>query len=398
MPNVTLSDHALSNAHAQGNGSSRRGGDFRSVSALARVSPPVTLTPRLIADALRANILALDVVAPAVPKFSFGIFLANAVHIEESGDDDSSATPTNTTLPAVRSSSPLSLMRPPKGCISSQLSALPGPRATNQTQGTPAHLRAGSSSSDTGPAQALAGVALAHTRAAGAPTLRARTRMESGLAPVPLRAQGLSSPAVPELASAGRIRAGLALAGNTVLPAEPRKGGRKSKAAIKKEKAKGHRVLCMGSSRVYAAICGLLEDKGWDGVCRGAAEKIKAARDALSSQEPENASHSPHNIAILASLCQSEEFVRISRFTASCLATWALKLFQYYNENITTILTRYPRLQPGFLDSPFACSTINFGPQTVSFDHTLENERAASRWEKGTGMYSTLEEPMSASK
>ncbi|KAF7981822.1 hypothetical protein HWV62_31945 [Athelia sp. TMB] len=451
---------------------------------------------------------AWDVVAPAVPDFSFGALLANAVHIEQSwaavglcvpdndddGNNNSSATPAETTSPARPSSSPLSFARAPNGHTPSQAPALLARRTTHQTHGMPARLCATSPPSYAGPAQTLATVALPHAPATEAPMARARAPTAPGLAPIPLPAQEPPAPALSGLVSPGRMRGSIALSRTAGLAAEPRKGARKSKAVIKKEKEKGHRMreirrqtdklgnrpplvkpsliarrlrasshletlfdpqmkrvsakayialrdrtdagrerrayaleemvgegstygfklvrcrrgdtkLFMNrAGRIYAAICGQPNDKGWDGVHRGAAEKIKATREALKYSdgdehhrrgdfvalptgilygngmtEPGNASHSQRNAALLASLCKSEELVRISRFTASCLATWAPKLFQYYNENISTIIAQHPHLQPGFSGSPFACSTINFGPQTVSFDHT-DNTNLSFGW------------------
>lgn len=55
--------------------------------------------------------------------------------------------------------------------------------------------------------------------------------------------------------------------------------------------------------------------------------------------------------------------------SVGAFATWAPHLYAYYVSHLGPLFKTYPRLQRNFLNSVFACATLNFGPITCCFDH-----------------------------
>jgi hypothetical protein len=56
--------------------------------------------------------------------------------------------------------------------------------------------------------------------------------------------------------------------------------------------------------------------------------------------------------------------------TAGAFALWAPKLYRYYADHLGPLYEKYPHLRRNFKNSIFPCTTVNFGPNTCTFDHT----------------------------
>lgn len=102
------------------------------------------------------------------------------------------------------------------------------------------------------------------------------------------------------------------------------------------------------------------------------------------------------NTAVLEELRLNPALVRIAGF-GSCkcysglpactiliiptaaFAFYAPKLWRHYADNLGALYARDGRLRWNFNTSIFPCATINFGPQTVCFDH-IDNANAAVGW------------------
>jgi hypothetical protein len=79
--------------------------------------------------------------------------------------------------------------------------------------------------------------------------------------------------------------------------------------------------------------------------------------------------HSGHNRLALDRLRREQCFVRIAGHQSSAFAYWAPKLYRFYADTVTRLNANDPSLIFNFPNSIFACSTYNFGPQTVSLEH-----------------------------
>lgn len=75
------------------------------------------------------------------------------------------------------------------------------------------------------------------------------------------------------------------------------------------------------------------------------------------------------NTAIITSVLNHVFFIQLSSFINSVFASWAPILFAHYVEYMQKLQNWNPHLLRPFLNSVFAAVTVNFGPQTICFDH-----------------------------
>lgn len=96
--------------------------------------------------------------------------------------------------------------------------------------------------------------------------------------------------------------------------------------------------------------------------------------------------HSKANTAILSAILAHCVFIRIAGFASGKLhppqrrsaslpspglmSMWAPLLFAYYATHMSALLKNDRSLSRPFFNSVFAALTLNFGPQTASFEHT----------------------------
>ncbi|KAI4293793.1 hypothetical protein K525DRAFT_144738, partial [Schizophyllum commune Loenen D] len=85
--------------------------------------------------------------------------------------------------------------------------------------------------------------------------------------------------------------------------------------------------------------------------------------------EPANLKHNPTLDAVLAYIIALPAMIRIAHFASAGFANWAPRLFAYYSEMMEKLFKSDPTLRRNFKKSVWACITINFGPQTVTYKH-----------------------------
>ncbi|KAL1738928.1 hypothetical protein HDZ31DRAFT_50230, partial [Schizophyllum fasciatum] len=85
--------------------------------------------------------------------------------------------------------------------------------------------------------------------------------------------------------------------------------------------------------------------------------------------EPTNLKHTPTLDAVLAYLIALPAMIRIAHFASDAFANWAPRLFAYYSDMMEKLFESDSTLRRNFPRSVWACTTINFGPRTVTFKH-----------------------------
>jgi len=60
---------------------------------------------------------------------------------------------------------------------------------------------------------------------------------------------------------------------------------------------------------------------------------------------------------------------RVLKFVSAAFQLWAPKLYAYYEENLGKIWKSYPHLRPGFANSVWPCTAINFGSKVYTWPH-----------------------------
>ncbi|KAF7972627.1 hypothetical protein HWV62_17376 [Athelia sp. TMB] len=88
---------------------------------------------------------------------------------------------------------------------------------------------------------------------------------------------------------------------------------------------------------------------------------------------------SKENVAVLEELRLNPSLNRIAGFGSAAFAFYAPKLWRHYANTFESLYSRDAALRWNFNSSIFPCATINFGPQTVCFDH-IDNGNAAAGW------------------
>ncbi|KAF7970504.1 hypothetical protein HWV62_23825 [Athelia sp. TMB] len=88
---------------------------------------------------------------------------------------------------------------------------------------------------------------------------------------------------------------------------------------------------------------------------------------------------SPENAAILDGLRLNPSLIRIAGYGSSAFAFYAPKLWRALCNQSRVPLPHDGTLRWNFNSSIFPCATINFGPQSICFDH-IDNGNAAAGW------------------
>ncbi|KDR65304.1 hypothetical protein GALMADRAFT_23815, partial [Galerina marginata CBS 339.88] len=149
-------------------------------------------------------------------------------------------------------------------------------------------------------------------------------------------------------------------------------------------------------------------DKSWDSVQHGASDLLEGARSRLRFNKkdlkhcrggfpalavgishgggqghPRMLAQELQNEPILDGLMKEEPFQRISGFATRAFATWAPRLYNYQDNYLSKIIAqdqelrttnKHPaptekELRRNFVHTPWAATTLNFGPRTVCYKH-----------------------------
>jgi hypothetical protein len=194
-------------------------------------------------------------------------------------------------------------------------------------------------------------------------------------------------------------------------------------------------VLVDRSQRIITVLAGRPTDAGWDGVMReatrlmdevrrkghrsqafewhrrgsftafgdgvsfGGGQRVRAGQNGLfpaqtnwGGQMPGNLVHTKRVRDLLRRLKQSRHIIRIAGFQSSmsadffachcaysspgCLAFYAPKIYEEYNEKLSKLYDRYPGLQQNFSNSILPGVTFNLGPDTACIPH-FDNSNVA---------------------
>ncbi|KAF8990161.1 hypothetical protein BDZ89DRAFT_1196189 [Hymenopellis radicata] len=88
------------------------------------------------------------------------------------------------------------------------------------------------------------------------------------------------------------------------------------------------------------------------------------------TEEPCNAANSKCNQAVMDHILGSPEFCRIQEHNDRIFRLHNPALYKVYDEVLSFVVDSDEGLRRTYTKSPFAATTINFGPQTVLDDHT----------------------------
>ncbi|KAK7013244.1 hypothetical protein R3P38DRAFT_2546757 [Favolaschia claudopus] len=159
------------------------------------------------------------------------------------------------------------------------------------------------------------------------------------------------------------------------------------------------------NGRIIVVFLGGPDDPDWSAVAAAAAEAMRRAREEGISTGafPHDAgihrrgrfftlksgvSHGggqpcPRNVDIpdlhqplVESLLQDKNVRRICGFQSSAFRTWAPKLFKDYVTDLQDLFEHDPSLRLNFTNSLFPSVTFNLGPQSASFEHLDDKNRA----------------------
>ncbi|KAK7049196.1 hypothetical protein R3P38DRAFT_2504882 [Favolaschia claudopus] len=147
------------------------------------------------------------------------------------------------------------------------------------------------------------------------------------------------------------------------------------------------------------------DDPEWPSVAAAAAEALRKAREAgirngafpldpnahrrgrfftLKSgvshgggqKSPKNTDISAAEQPLVESLLEDKNVRRICGFQSSAFRTWAPKLFNDYVTDLQDLFENDPTLKLNFTNSLFPSVTFNLGPQSASFEHLDDKNRA----------------------
>ncbi|KAJ7083946.1 hypothetical protein B0H15DRAFT_784520, partial [Mycena belliarum] len=148
--------------------------------------------------------------------------------------------------------------------------------------------------------------------------------------------------------------------------------------------------------RIVAILLGKPEDPDWDDVVAEAVKAMYRARVharkagmwspsthrrgrymALAAgvsfgggqKRPGNVVHNRFFRCILRRLLRNKNIRRIAGFQSSGLAMFAPKLYQYFRSILTLLFEHHPELIHNFTNSVFPATTLNCGPDAVTFNH-----------------------------
>ncbi|KAK7017359.1 hypothetical protein R3P38DRAFT_3320662 [Favolaschia claudopus] len=91
---------------------------------------------------------------------------------------------------------------------------------------------------------------------------------------------------------------------------------------------------------------------------------------------PRNVVIAPAKKPLVDNLLQDENVRRICGFQSSAFRTWAPKLFKDYVTDLQELFENDPSLRLNFTNSIFPSVTFNLGPQSASFEHLDDKNRA----------------------
>src|ERR1700727_1939661 len=84
---------------------------------------------------------------------------------------------------------------------------------------------------------------------------------------------------------------------------------------------------------------------------------------------PGNLCNSAKDYEALELLRSNPAIQRLAGFASAAFATWAPKLYQYYQQKMGALYKKYPELERTFTNSIWSTSTFNFRLKTVCLDH-----------------------------
>ncbi|KAK6974302.1 hypothetical protein R3P38DRAFT_2812048 [Favolaschia claudopus] len=91
---------------------------------------------------------------------------------------------------------------------------------------------------------------------------------------------------------------------------------------------------------------------------------------------PKNVDIPPSHEPLVEQLLQDKNIRRICGFQSSAFKTWAPKLFKDYATDLGDLFAHNPKLRHNFTNSIFPSVTFNVGPQSASFEHLDDKNRA----------------------
>ncbi|KAJ3782302.1 hypothetical protein GGU10DRAFT_275825 [Lentinula aff. detonsa] len=161
-------------------------------------------------------------------------------------------------------------------------------------------------------------------------------------------------------------------------------------------------VLVDEEGIVCAALAGGPQGSDWDAVASAAAEAVGAAYDRMTFTEKQQTSRrgkfasctagysygggretvgnvhisGKKNKEAMDTLMHATSIQRIVGFTSDMFNTFAHKPYMEYKKTAEELQKQHPYLCPTSLQTPFAATTFNLGPQSFSPPHTDEGNNA----------------------
>ncbi|KAK0220574.1 hypothetical protein IW262DRAFT_1272699 [Armillaria fumosa] len=139
---------------------------------------------------------------------------------------------------------------------------------------------------------------------------------------------------------------------------------------------------------VIAVLAGQPEDPNWESVhtsvsdlldqsrgkCTFSRKQRKHCRSCYSALSVGISFGGGQTVCILATLINHIAFIRLAGFASGIVlgifAAWVPSLFQYYAMHLRDLLLSNDNLILNFANSIFSACTFNFGPKTVTVEHT----------------------------
>ncbi|KAJ6449872.1 hypothetical protein C8R45DRAFT_849421 [Mycena sanguinolenta] len=164
-------------------------------------------------------------------------------------------------------------------------------------------------------------------------------------------------------------------------------------------------VILDREERIIVVFVGAPEDSDWPFVVSQAAEAFREAREeglhtgAFAASEeshrhgrfwtlkggishgggqkrPGNIVNSPGQLRLFNRLIANKYVRCIGGFQSSAMRTFRPKLFQDYVTDLQALFAHHPELQHNFTNSILPAITFNLGPQSVTFEHVDDLNRA----------------------
>ncbi|KAK0485568.1 hypothetical protein EDD18DRAFT_1360866 [Armillaria luteobubalina] len=97
---------------------------------------------------------------------------------------------------------------------------------------------------------------------------------------------------------------------------------------------------------------------------------LKPSLKRMCPQFPQNLHHEGTTAQVLATLINHIAFICLAGFASGIFTAWSPSLFQCYAMHLRALLLSNDNLILNFANSIFSASTFNFGPKTVTIEHT----------------------------